>query len=161
MNKLYFGYTTMTHGIKGELKCYTDFEKKDRVFTKGFPIYIQGIRHTITSARPHKNYFLITIDNLKDINLVEEYRNQKIYIERDDLQLKEDDFLMIDLIGFSVVEKEEVLGIVQDILYNKSGIYLEVFKKKKYYIPWQKEFIGRVDTKNKQVFVQNARGLML
>lgn len=161
MNRLYFGYTTMTHGIKGELKCYTSFEQKEKVLTKKFPIYINGTRYEITSARPHKNHYLITIDSLKDINLVEEYRNQKIYIERDDLHLKEEEYLFSDLIGFSIIEIEENLGIVKDILYNKSGIYLEVLNEKKYYIPWQDTFILRVDTKNKQILVQNAKGLML
>ena len=63
MNRLYFGYTTMTHGIKGELKCYTSFEQKEKVLTKKFPVYINGTRHEITSARPHKNHYLITIDS--------------------------------------------------------------------------------------------------
>ena len=161
MNKLYFGYTTMTHGLKGELKCYTDFEKKDKVLTKGFPIYIQDSRHTITSARSHKNHYLITIDHLNDINLVEEFRNQKIYIDRVDLKLNEDEFLMSDLLDFSIIEEEETLGIVEDILYNKSGIYLKVLKEKTYYIPWQEAFIVRVDKNKKQVLVQNAKGLML
>ena len=30
-NKLYFGYTTQSHGLKGELKCFYDFERKDLV----------------------------------------------------------------------------------------------------------------------------------
>ena len=161
MNKLYFGYTTMTHGIKGELKCYTTFEQKEKVLTKGFPIYIKEVRHEITSARPHKNHYLITIDHLKDINLVEDYRNQNIYIDRMDLHLKEEEFLFSDLVGFSIIEKEEILGIVQDILYNKSGIFLEVKNEKKYYIPWQDAFILKVNTKNKQILVQNTKGLML
>lgn len=161
MNKLYFGYTTMTHGIKGELKCYTSFEQKEKVLTEGFPIYINETCHKITSARSHKNHYLITIDNLKDINLVEEYRNQKIYIVRDDLHLKEEEFLFFDLIGFSIMEMEENLGIVKDILYNNGGIYLEVLNKRTYYIPWQDAFILSVDTKNKQILVQNTKGLML
>ena len=68
---------------------------------------------------------------------------------------------MSDLLGFSIIEEEETLGIVEDILYNKSGIYLKVLKEKTYYIPWQEAFIVRVDKNKKQVLVQNAKGLML
>ena len=83
MSKIYFGYTTSTFGLKGELKCFTDFERKDLVLKKNHPIYIKDQKHTLSSIRAHKGCFLIRIDNHEDINEVEEFRHQKIFIERE------------------------------------------------------------------------------
>ena len=54
MNNIYVGTITGCHGIKGELKILSDFEYKERVFTKGFSLIIDGIIHKITSVRIHK-----------------------------------------------------------------------------------------------------------
>lgn len=161
MSKIYFGKTTMTHGIKGELKCYTDFEKKELVLKNKIPIYINNQKHVISTSRPHQNHYLITIDNLLDINLVEEFRNKAIYIERSDLNLEENDYLIEDLIGMNVKEGEELLGKVTDIRYNKGGLLLHIKNSSSFYIPYQDNFIDKVDLEKETIYVKNAKGLML
>ena len=37
---IYIGKIVNTHGIKGEIRILSDFEKKDSVFVVGMPIYI-------------------------------------------------------------------------------------------------------------------------
>ena len=110
MSKIYFGYTTSTFGLKGELKCFTDFERKDLVLKKNHPIYIKDQKHILSSIRAHKGCFLIRIDNHEDINEVEEFRHQKIFIEREELELKNGEFLFQDIIGFSICEEGKILG---------------------------------------------------
>ena len=58
------GHITTTHGIKGELKCYTDFSRQDLVFHENQKVYINGKEHRLTSLRTHKNHYLITLDDL-------------------------------------------------------------------------------------------------
>ena len=77
---IYLGHTTMTHGLKGYLKFYSAFERKDILLNNNTRVLIDNEIHTITKCSYNKNYMLIIIDNLKDINLVEEYRNKDIYI---------------------------------------------------------------------------------
>ncbi len=161
MSKIYFGYITSTHGLKGELKCFSTFERTDLVFKPNFPIYINDHQHLITSSRPHKTFTLITIDNLKDINLVEQFRHQKIYIERHDLPLKENEFLFMDLIGFTVSEDGKKLGKVTEIRYNNGGILLNVASSSSFLIPYQDFYIKKIDWLKGQIEVKNAKGLML
>ena len=40
MNYLLVGVIVNTHGIKGELRIKSDFEKKHLIFTEGFSFYI-------------------------------------------------------------------------------------------------------------------------
>ncbi len=160
-NKLYFGYTTQSHGLKGEVKCYTDFERKDLVLHENMPVYINDQKHFITSIRPHKDFYLIRFDHLTDINEIESFRHQKIYIDKEDLNLKEGEFLFQELIGFYVVFQEEIVGKVIMVLYNKSGKLLEVKKRKKFFIPYNEYFIQKIDWSKKQILAQNIEGLML
>lgn len=161
MSKIYFGKTTMTHGLKGELKFFTDFSQKEHVFHANFPVYIKDIMHKITSVRPHKNYYLITLDNKNDINEVENFRNQEIYIEEEDLKLQENEIILETLIDYNIKENEIILGKVTDILYNKGGILLEVIGNKKFYIPYHDNFVERINKEKKEIIVKNAKDLIL
>lgn len=161
MSKIYFGYTTSTFGLKGELKCFTDFERKDLVLKKNHPIYIKDQKHTLSSIRAHKGCFLIRIDNHEDINEVEEFRHQKIFIEREELELKNGEFLFQDIIGFSICEEGKILGIIQNIRYNKSGILLSVVGEKTFFIPYNDFYIKEIVWSEKKVIGQNIKGLML
>lgn len=161
MSKIYFGYTTSTFGLKGELKCFTDFERKDLVLKKNHPIYIKDQKHTLSSIRTHKGCFLIRIDNHEDINEVEEFRHQKIFIEREELELKNGEFLFQDIIGFSICEEGKILGIIQNIRYNKSGILLSVVGEKTFFIPYNDFYIKEIVWSEKKVIGQNIKGLML
>lgn len=153
------GHITGTHGIKGELKCYSDFEKKERVFEPHFPVYIKGNKHVITSARFHQNHYLITLDEIYDINQIEEFRNQDVFIKREDLGLEEGEYLLQELIGFQVYEQEIYLGEIQDIVYNKGGKLLKVKKEHSFYIPYQSYFIENICGEERKVLVHNTKGL--
>lgn len=161
MNKLYFGYTTGTHGLKGELKCFSDFERKDLVLKNNQPVYIKNKVHYITSVRPHKNCYLICFDNLNDINLVEEFRNQEIYVLRCDLNLLENEFLFSDLIGFSIYNNLEMVGKIKEVRYNKNSVLLSVIGDKNFLVPYNDFFIKKVDLKEQIIIGDNLEGLML
>ena len=161
MNDLiYLGYTTMTHGLKGHLKFYSQFERKDIVLKGNVNVIIDGKKHVITKASVNKNYYLIIIDDLNDINLVEEFRNKDIYIERKELNLGEDEYLYQDLIGFDIVENEEYLGKVKNISYNNS-VLLYIEHDKNYYLPLIDEFVIKVDLLEKKIIVKKAKELMV
>lgn len=160
MNKdLYLGFTTMSHGIKGELKFYPELFEFNQYTHLKLPVFINGQPHTITSVRQHKNHYLIRIDELEDINLIEEFRNQKVFIKRESLKLKDNDYLVSELIGYLVLEGQVELGKVSDIRYNNGGILLQVANK--FYIPFQDNFIKEVLVNEKKIIVANAKGLMV
>ncbi len=160
-NKIFVGVITSTHGIKGELKVKSDFELKEKVFKKGFKIRVDDKICEITSFRRHKDYEMITIDNVFDINLVTECLRKKIYICREDLGLKNNEYLMNDLIGFSVYDSDELIGEVIDIRYNIISKFIYVEGSKNFYIPFIDEFIKEVDLLNKKIITKNGKGLIL
>ena len=155
-NKIYIGYICGTHGIKGELKVISDFEKIPLAFKVNNKIIIDNEEHTITSIRKHQNKILITIDSLNNINDVLKYLKKEIYILRENLNL--DSYLMEDLIGFKIMEDKE-LGIVKNILVNKAGYILEI--NKNFYIPFVPYYIKKVDVLNKEIISEHAKELIL
>lgn len=158
MDNIFIGKITGYHGIKGELKVVSDFELKEKVFKKGFEITLDNETLKITSSRIHKNNYLITVNNLYDLNLVDKYIGKSIFINRSKLNLKNDEYLLFELIGFSVYDGEIFLGKVKDIMYNKNNNFLCVDN---FFIPLIDVYIKNVDMSNKKIFTINGRDLII
>lgn len=163
MEYVYVGKIVQTHGIKGELRIRSDFDKKTIVFRPGFPLYIgeEKEKEEIVTYRHHKDFEMVTFKGYDNINQVLQYLKQNVYAKRADLKLDSDDYVLQDLVGLKVVEDVEVLGKVGEIVYNGSNVLLQIEGEKKFYIPIHGNFIKHVDLEKGIVEVENARGLIL
>jgi 16S rRNA processing protein RimM len=163
MDYVYVGKIVNTHGIKGELRIMSDFDKKDIVFKPGFVLYIGDGRRaeTIETYRRHKCFDMVTFVGYNNINEVLRYKGLNVYANREDLNLNDNDYLLEDLVGLSIKDSGEILGKVVEIVYNGSGTLLVVEGTKKFYIPNNNEFIVKVDLKNGEIECKNTKGLIL
>ncbi len=162
MNELIcIGKTISTFGIKGELKVISGFERVDDAFKVGRKILLNNITHTITSIRYHKNLILMGIDNFDNINQVLEYVGFNIYIEKEDLNLSEEDYLYSDLINASVIEENEILGTIKEVEYGVKNDFVKVSGEKEFLIPLIPNFIEKFDKENKVLYVKNAKDLII
>lgn len=161
MNEMiYIGKTVSTFGIKGELKVISDFEKCDKAYKIGNKILINNIEHVISGIRYHKNYILLEIDDLKNINNILKYVGFNIYIKRMDLHLEENEFLYKDLINSDVIDNDgSNLG---KIIEARQGVNLLIKVKgsKEFYIPYVDEYIISFDLNNKKLYTKNAKDLI-
>ena len=160
MDLVYVGKIVNTHGIKGELRIKSDFERKELVFKIGNKIIIENVEHIIRTYRFHKIFDMITIDELDNINDVLCYVGKNVYVSRDSLKLKESDYLLSDLIGLNVVFNDTVYGVVKDYSNNLNPL-LQIEYNKTYYIPINSNFIKNVDLENKLLIVENIEGLII
>ncbi len=163
MNYVYIGKIVNTHGIKGELRIKSNFDKKDLVFKSGMKFYIGDLKNEeiVKTYRKHKEFDMVTFNNYNNINEVLKYLKQKVYVNRSDLKISNNDYLLDDLLGMKVVENGEELGIVNDIEENGINILLCIKGKKNFYIPKHDNFIKKVDLDKGIIQVENAKGLML
>lgn len=161
-NYILIGKFINTFGIKGELKLFSDFEYLDRVLSKDFPLYIgeYKIKEVITSYRIHKNYPMILLGSYTNINEVLKYKGEKVYIKRSDLQLDADEYLLSDLIGFSVYDGEELLGVVVDYVMN-NNVLLKVMGDKKFYLPKVEQYISEIKVSEKKILTNNGKELII
>lgn len=138
-------------GLKGELKVISD--STTNRFFKGSELYLgRNIKNltkvTISSARIHKGMYMVTINELYDINLVEKYVNQIFYIDRDEMDdLEENEYYFDDLIGLKIIDgNNNEYGEVVDVLDLPSSAVIEIKLKggKKIMIPFVGVYINDV-----------------
>ena len=161
MNEMiYIGKTVSTFGIKGELKVISDFEYCDRAYKVNKKILINNIEHVISGIRYHKNYVLLKIDNLNNINDILKYVGFNIYIKRIDLGLKGCEYLYKDLINSEVIDDDNTkLGKVIEVL-NANNVLIKVKGSKEFLIPLIDNYISKFDLNKKILYTKNAKELI-
>ena len=157
MNNIIIGKIVNTFGIKGELKVVSDFEMADRAFKKGNKIEIKNQTYTITNSRFHHHNYLIEINNIKDINDVTHLIGNKISINKDELKLNDNEYLMCELYGYSVYNEDKLIGSVEEVTINKVNPLIKV---NGHLIPINKNFIKEVNAKEKTIKCQNIDELI-
>lgn len=159
MNYIYVGKIVNTHGIKGEIRIISDFDKKEKVFIEKMNIYIgkNKEKNEIITYRKHKNYDMITLLGINSINDVLKYKGQDVYILRENLNLKEDEYLEEDLIGMEVYFNDNLVGKVTKI--DKYGLNKILVINNKL-IPYNEHFIKSVDFNENILVLENVEGLI-
>lgn len=162
MDFVFIGKIVNTHGIKGEFRIKSDFERKDLVFKIGNLIYISKSSYEITSYRVHKGYDMVTVKDFNNINDVLPFKGKNVFFDRKDLNLSDNDYIYDDLIECEVVIDTEVLGKVVDYTTGSNTLLEINYNNKVYYIPIKANYILNVDKKNKRINVtKETRGLIL
>ena len=164
MEYVLIGKIVNTHGIKGELRILSDFEYKERIFKKGFNLYIgkDKIKEEINSYRHHKDFEMVTFVGYNNINQVLKYLKENVYIIKEDLNLNTDEYLEKDLIGFDVIENNEVVGKVIAIeKTSPTNKIMEInYKGKRVLLPYHQDFILKLYLQNKKIEVKLIEGMI-
>jgi len=170
---LVVGIITSSHGIKGELKVksLSDFSER---FTKPGKRWLQldkeePILFNLISGykKPGKNFFIITLDEIKNRDSAERLKKRKLLVEGNNIpKLQKEEYHFNQLVNLLVkIEKEnkiETIGEVIDLL-NENNILLEIkiYKNnKKILIPFVKEIIPIIDLKKKFILLTPPKGLL-
>ena len=153
MNNTLIGKIVGTHGVKGEVKLRSDFELKDQAFKVGNIVIIRGLEYEIERYRVHKDFDMLTFKGYNDINQILDLKGAKVYIKREDLDLKEDEYVLNDLINMNVFCDTESLGIVEDYTTGMNPLLVVNFNDKLYYIPLKGDFINKVSLEDRRVYV--------
>lgn len=162
MENVFVGKIVNTHGIKGEIKILSDFELKERVFKVGNTVIINGQEVIIKSYRVHKNFDMITLEGFNNINEVLIFKGLNVFVKRSELELKNDDYLLEDLIGMNIQIGDEFFGVVEDYNRGQNSLLHISYNNKVYYIPLKGNFIEKIDIDNSRIIVnENAKGLIL
>lgn len=160
MDYLYIGKLVNTHGIKGEVRLLSNFRHKDKVFIKDFKFYVgkEKKEYIVETYRKHKNFDMVVFKDNYDINLVEHLKGSLVYINKNDLKLDKNTFLSVDLIGFSVIINDKLIGVVESVMDTLANEVLVL--ENNVMIPYVKAFINKIDIKNKRIYVEDVKGLL-
>ena len=158
MNLIYIGDVINTHGLKGEIRIISDFKYKKSVFKPGKKLYIRDNELIINTYRKHKNFDMVTFNDLNTIEDVLMYKNESVYINRDDFKFR--GYLDEDLIGLYAYNENKLMGKVAGILKGNKQDILIIENGKKHMVPNVKEFIKNIDLENKKIDINYIKGLV-
>jgi len=157
MRLIKIGKYVNTHGIKGEIRIQSDFGKKDRVFVEGMILYINNKEFKIKSYRVHKDYDMVTFENINNINDIEYLKGRDIFINYETLNLSEKEIIIEDLIGFDTYVNKKIFSKVVSIESNHAQKLLHLENGK--YIPYIDEFVENIDSKNRSIDLYEIGGI--
>lgn len=163
MKYILIGKIVNTHGIKGELRLLSNFKYKDKIFKKNSIIYIgkDKVREVIVSYRVHKQFDMIMMDGYDNINQVLKYKGMKVYINREDLILNENEYLDEDLIGLDVKVNNMVVGRVKRIeKYPHQDLIVVKKEEKDCLIPYVSDIIEEINFVDGYMSIKEIKGLI-
>jgi 16S rRNA processing protein RimM len=100
-SRLEIGGVARAHGIRGEIVIVTHDPDSDTL-GKIESIYVGGVERKILQARDTQRGWLIALDGVATRNDAEALQGQRVEVDRDLLELDDDDVLLDDLIGCEV-----------------------------------------------------------
>ena len=136
-----------THGIKGEIRILSDFSRKELVFKKGFKIYIKDNEYVIKTYRKHKEYDMVTLEGIDNINDILVLKGNFVYIKRSDIE----GFIEEDLFTYKIISNNKEYKII-DILDNKAHKILVLDNN--VMVPYVNEFIEKKDDIKKIIYMK-------
>ena len=106
MQKFYIGKIVKPQGVKGELKLATSIDNNDMLknITTVF-VGENGEECEVVKIVYRLGFIYLTIKNCTDRNMAELYRNKKVYAQKQQIQTKQNEFLVEDLIGLDVYDE--------------------------------------------------------
>lgn len=164
MKYVLLGKIVNTHGIKGEIRILSDFPYKDKVFNKISNVYIgkEKIREEIVSYRQHKNYDMICLKGINNINDVLKYKGMYIFINKEELKLDKNEYLDEDIVNLDVVCNNKKIAVVKKVVrYDKNNLLLCKNMEKEFYIPYNFDIIKKIDLDDKIIEIEDIKGLIV
>ena len=162
---LQVGVITTTHGVRGEVKVFPTTDDPARFKKLKNVILDTGktrMELTITGVKFFKNLVILKFKDLDNINDVEQFRQAKLLVKREDaVELGEDEYFIADLIGIRVISDEgEELGTISDVLETGANDVYVVSRdgKKDLLIPAIHDCILQVDIEQGQMRVHLLPG---
>jgi len=167
------GCITSCHGINGQVKVksLSDFEER---FLKPGLRWLQKeneppskIKLVSGFKQPGKETFIVKFHGINTRNRAEQLKQFKILVKTDTLpKLKKEEFHLLELINLEVkaLENDELrtIGRVINLENEKNNLLIiELFKnQKEVRIPFVKEIVPIVDTKNNFLIINPPNGLL-
>ena len=164
MEMFLVGKIINTHGLKGliRIEYYLKDPNKLELISRIFIGENQN-KYEIKKILSGKK-ILLELKEVQNIDDAETLKNKNIYIDVKEKELlieDKDEYFVEDIIGMKVYdEKMEFIGTITKIYQTGKNDIYELDNNDKKLIPASKEFIKKIDLKNKNMIVELIEGLI-
>ena len=155
------------HGVKGEAKVgYSRNQQEFMKSLKNVFILKDGLYNPflVKSIRFNTKFAIIKFEGIDTVNEIVEYKNCLVFVDETTVRenLDEDEFLIDELVGMSVLCEGKKVGTVIVVSNNGVNDLLSVKSNTKNVslVPFVKAIVLEVDLKAKEIVVDNIKGLI-
>lgn len=160
------GKVTTTHGIKGCLKVQPWFNDVDIIKNLNY-IYTDSsgiIKNKIENIYYAKNHIIVKFETINSMEEAKRMNGKIIYAKREELNIKEGEILIQDLIGMEIYdykEREKLYGRIKKVLETgANNVYvIENEEKKEKLIPAIDEVIKEKNYENEKIYIKVLEGM--
>ncbi len=154
-----------THGVNGNVKLESLCDSPYVLAGLKRVFFLEGGAYReakLLHASVFKSFVIADIDGITDMDSAIALKGKTLYAAREDFQLEDGDFFIVDLIGLDVIDNKsgKVYGQVVDVINRgASDIYVVKTESGERMMPAVKEFIKDTDLE-KGIFVETIPGLL-
>ncbi len=152
------GYFSKSHGLKGHLILFTDYDLKKRLNVIFIEQSGSQAPFFIEELKPFNNGFLVKLEGVNDINAAMVLKNKEVLAEEKYI-IQEESF---EYLNFTLIDevKGEV-GVIEGLEGNGANPLLRVLAgEKEILLPFSTEFIIKSVKVKKQLFYRAPEGLI-
>ena len=166
MDYIHIGRIVATFGVKGEVIVQHGLEKKsgfndiEALFiaeAKGhfLPYFIQSAKAKDST----ESYVLL--EGIASKEAAHRFIKKEVWLTQKDFEKAAGKSSVIGLIGFSIFEDKNLIGMVDEVIEQPHQILLKTqYKNKETLIPLHEETIEKIDRKKKEIHVVLPDGLL-
>ncbi|EOU1108944.1 MAG: ribosome maturation factor RimM [Clostridium perfringens] len=152
---LVVGQIINTHGLRGEMKVMPltedmrRFDYLEYVILKGKKIKVEGVKY-------FKDKVILKLEGINSIEEAEKLKRTYLEIEREDaIELEEDEYFIVDLVGCTVVDTEGFeYGKIKDVIQTPSNDVYWVQGKKEVLVPVLKDIVLDINMDEKLITIR-------
>ncbi|HEY2727214.1 MAG TPA: ribosome maturation factor RimM [Parafilimonas sp.] len=163
---IHIGKFVATVGLKGELLLKHLLGKRT-VFKQHEVLFIEiekNIRLPYFIEKSASKNNTETIVHVESVNTKEQAAKvllKKIWLTKDNFEKHVSKTAPVNLIGFSVIQNEKILGEVEAVIEQPQQILLQInVQQKEVLIPLHEKTLKKIDRRKKQVHVVLPEGLL-
>jgi 16S rRNA processing protein RimM len=151
-------------GVRGELSCVPTRVGEDAIVAGARlvldePVIGRGVV-VVASVRRHRGRLFVTFDGVKSADDARPFVGRSVLIARDDVVLREGEYLDDDLIGLTLVDESgTAVGKVSGVRHFPAQDCLVVGARGAL-VPMVREFIGKIDPAQGRIVVTLPDGLL-
>ncbi|HLR21393.1 MAG TPA: ribosome maturation factor RimM [Tissierellaceae bacterium] len=166
MDYITIGKIISSHGVRGEVKVYplTDDINRFSLLEKAY-ISEEKLEVNVEFVKYHKGIVIIKFSEFNNINEILVFKGNYIYVDIEDrIILPKGKFFIDDLIDCKVYDTlNNWIGTLEDVIQGASNDVYFIKNDKKneeYLIPAVKNFVKKIDTKEKKIIIDPIEGMI-
>jgi len=165
--RLQVGIISSTHGVRGEVKVFPTTDDVRRFKRLKEVILDTGKEQRvleIEGVKFFKQFAILKFKGIDNINDIEKYRGQSLYVTRENaVKLKKDEYFIADLIGIKVQDEDgKELGVLNDVIETGANdVYqIEMADGREFLLPAIKQCVLEVNLEEGFMKVHVLDGLL-